>query len=379
MPNHPSPETDQTWMRRCLQLAEQSLILSNPNPRVGCVIVGADGQALGEGFTQAAGSAHAEVMALRDAQARGNDVRGATAYVSLEPCAHHGRTPPCCDALVAAGVARVVAALPDPNPQVAGQGFARLRQAGVEVSIGVLAQDAAELNLGFLSRIIRRQPWVRVKAAASLDGVTALANGQSQWITGPQARLDGQRWRARACAVLTGVGTVLHDDPLLNVRDIATSRQPHLAVVDSQLCTPPTARLLGVPGRQVIFYTINQNETLHRPLQDRGAQVVVLPAGGMRVDLHAVMRHLGQWPVNELHVEAGASLNGALLEAGLVDEWLLYLAPKVIGGGLGVAARRQPLAALAGAQELAFIDSAPVGPDWRILARGLGRTGWLPG
>ena len=375
----PIPATDDAfWMQRCLQLAAQALTLSNPNPRVGCVIVGPDGQVLGKGHTQAVGGPHAEVMALRDVQAQGHDPRGATAYVSLEPCSHHGRTPPCCDALVAAGIARVVAALPDPNPLVAGQGFARLRAAGVQVQWGVGAVEAAELNLGFLSRLMRQRPWVRLKVAASLDGITALPNGQSQWITGPAARLDGQAWRARACAILTGVGTVLHDDPLLNVRDIPATRQPHPAIVDSPLRTPPTARLFEVPQRQVLIYTACTDAARQHALQARGATVVAVPAAqGARVNLAAVMAHLAQWPVNELHVEAGATLNGALLAGDWVDEWLLYQAPTIIGGGLGMAQRPQPLETLAGVQPLQVLSHTAVGDDGRWLLRPTRRTDWL--
>lgn len=376
-------ENDARWMERCLALAQQALTLSNPNPRVGCVIVTAEGVVLGEGHTQAAGSAHAEVMALRDAQAKGHSVQGATAYVSLEPCAHHGRTPPCCDALVAAGIARVVAAMPDPNPLVAGQGFARLKNAGIDVCVGVGAAAAAELNAGFLSRIVRKRPWVRVKSAASLDGVTALANGQSQWITAEPARKDGQVWRARACALLTGIGTILHDDPLLNVRDIAATRQPHLVILDSHLRTPANARLFDVPNRQVLIYTLSENAALHAALEARGAKVVICPAAAVaggpqpQVDLAFVMRHLADWPVNELHVEAGAAVNGALLQEGLVDEWLLYLAPKMLGGGKGIAVPGQLFTTLEQAQNLAFVSTAQVGADLRILGRATAASTWL--
>ncbi|MEN9888484.1 MAG: Riboflavin biosynthesis protein RibD, partial [Pseudomonadota bacterium] len=266
----PTVNTDtHTPLHRALALARQALWLTSPNPRVGCVITAPDGRLLGEGHTQRAGGPHAEIMALRDAQAQGHDVRGATAWVTLEPCAHQGRTGPCCDALAAAGIGRVVAALTDPNPKVAGQGLARLQAAGAQVQVlptdDPIASAARELNIGFFSRMERGLPWVRIKIAASIDGQTALANGQSQWITGPEARQDGHAWRARACAVLTGIGTVLEDDPLLNVRGLDVPRQPHLVVVDSRLELPLTARLLdtlgsGEPTRQIWVYTATADQ-----------------------------------------------------------------------------------------------------------------------
>ena len=259
---------DAVWMAKALEQARSAMYRTSPNPRVGCVLVNPQGQVIGEGATQKAGGPHAEVMALRDAARRGHSVKGATAYVTLEPCAHTGRTGPCCVALSDAGVARVVVALLDPNPRVAGQGVAHLRAHGIAVEVGQGAAQARELNLGFLSRMVRGQPWVRMKAATSLDGVAALANGASQWITSPEARSDGHAWRARACAVLTGVGTVLADDPLLNVRGMATKRQPHLVILDSHLRTPPAARLFGVPGRQVWIYTAHVQQRIvrqHRP------------------------------------------------------------------------------------------------------------------
>lgn len=253
---------DVTALQGALRLAEKASTLSNPNPRVGCWITTADGTLVGQGHTQQAGGPHAEVMALRDAASKGHSVAGATAYVTLEPCSHHGRTPPCCDALVAAGVKQVVVSTLDPNPLVAGRGVQRLRDAGI--AVGVLpvdsqeALDARELNIGFFSRMLRKTPWVRMKMAASLDGTSALNNGTSQWITGPDARADGHAWRASACAVLTGIGTVLEDDPMLDVRETATTRQPHLVIVDSRLETPLQARLLTPPAqglkRQVWIY-----------------------------------------------------------------------------------------------------------------------------
>ena len=290
---------------QALELATQALCLSNPNPRVGCVITAPDGRILGKGFTQQAGGPHAEVMALRDAAALGNDVRGATAYVTLEPCSHQGRTGPCCDALIGAGIGKVVASLADPNPLVSGQGFARLRAAGVDVVVGPGAKESRELNIGFFSRMVRGTPWVRIKTAASLDGTTALANGQSQWITSPAARADGHAWRARACAVLTGIGTVLDDDPRLDVREVATPRQPHLVIVDSQLQTPLEARLFSVPNRTCLIYTASDDPEKKVALENRGATVIRLPNPQGKVDLGAMLKDLGRRSVNELHVEAG--------------------------------------------------------------------------
>lgn len=368
MTDAPSPIT------QALELAAQALFLSNPNPRVGCVITAADGRVLGCGFTQQAGGPHAEVMALRDAAAQGHAVRGATAWVTLEPCAHQGRTGPCCDALIAAGIARVVASIADPNPLVAGQGFARLRAAGVQVEVGPGAAASRELNIGFFSRMVRGTPWVRMKAATSLDGVAALANGASQWITGPEARADGHTWRARACAVLTGVGTVLADDPLLNVRGVATPRQPHLVIVDSHLRTPPGARLFDVPDRQVWIYAAHEDAAAAGALRARGATVSLLTGADGRVDLHALLRDLAARSVNELHLEAGPRLGGAFVQAGLVDELLLYLAPMLLGnGGCGLA-DWGPLQALSQGLPLAWQSVQRVGPDLRLLARAKGRA-----
>jgi diaminohydroxyphosphoribosylaminopyrimidine deaminase/5-amino-6-(5-phosphoribosylamino)uracil reductase len=351
-----------------LALARLAMGLSEPNPRVGCILTNGAGQVLGQGHTQRAGGPHAEVMALRDAAARGADLHGATAYVTLEPCSHHGRTGPCCDALVAAGIGRVVASLTDPNPQVAGQGFARLRAAGIEVVVGPGAEASRELNLGFFSRMVRRRPWVRMKAAASLDGRTALDNGQSQWITSPEARADGHAWRARAGAVLTGVGTVRDDDPRLDVRLVETPRQPHLAVVDSRLDTPPRARLFDVPGRQVWIYTASADGERRAALEARGAIVIPLPDRRGKVDLPAMLQDLARREVNELHVEAGARLNGSLVRERLVDELLLYQAALLLGPGRGIA-DAGALTALQDGLRLAIRDAVPVGPDLRILAR----------
>lgn len=360
-----------TPLAQALALAHLSIGLSEPNPRVGCVLADPQGQVLGEGHTQRAGGPHAEIVALRDAHQRGADVRGATAYVTLEPCAHHGRTGPCCDALVAAGVARVVASSTDPNPLVAGRGFERLRAAGVEVQVGPGAQETRELNLGFFSRMVRGTPWVRLKVAASLDGKTALDDGRSQWITGEAARADGHAWRARATAVLTGIGTVLQDDPRLDVRLAEAPRQPDLVVVDSRLETPPAARLF-LPGRRLRIYAAADHPQRRAALEARGAEVMVLPNAGGKVDLAAMLRDLAAREVNELHVEAGFKLNGSLVREGLVDEVLAYLAPSLIGQGQGIASFG-PLPGLDAAVPLVFRSVDRVGDDLRIVARGAGR------
>jgi len=365
------------FMQQALALARQAVGLSEPNPRVGCVLVSADGQrVLGQGHTQPAGQAHAEVMALRDAAARGEPVGGATAYVTLEPCSHQGRTGPCCDALLAAGVGRVVAALPDPNPLVAGRGFARLRAGGVPVTVGPGAAESRELNIGFFSRMLRGVPWVRMKIAASLDGRTALDNGASQWITSGEARADGHAWRARAGAVLTGIGTVREDDPRLDVRAVAAARQPDVVVVDSRLETPVAARLFQ-PGRRLFIYAAQADAQRQAALAARGAEVVLLPGPGSKVDLAAMLRDLAAREVNELHVEAGHKLNGSLLREGLVDELLVYLAPRLIGLGREMASFG-PLQDLAAAVALEFTSAERVGPDLRVLARVAGRDRFAP-
>lgn len=360
-----------THLRESLALATHATRLSDPNPRVGCVIVGAHGQVLGRGHTQAAGQAHAEIMALRDALGAGHDTAGATAFVTLEPCSHHGRTGPCCDALVAAGIRKVVASLADPNPLVAGQGFARLRAAGVEVEVGPGAAESRALNLGFFSRMIRKTPWVRMKIAASLDGTTALANGQSQWITGEPARADGHAWRARASAVLTGIGTVLQDNPRLDVRLVDTPRQPQRVVVDSLLQTPLDASILQAGG-PVWLYTASPDAGRQAALEARGATVICLPDASGKVDLAAMVADLARREVNELHVEAGNKLNGSLVRAGLVDEFLVYLAPRLLGPGQGMAAIG-PLTQLSDALALRFHSAEMVGEDLRVLARVAGR------
>ena len=354
---------DHEFMARALQLAERGLFSTSPNPRVGCVLV-REGVVVGEGWHVRAGEAHAEVHALR---AAGEGGRGATAYVTLEPCNHHGRTPPCVDALLAAGVRRVVAAMEDPNPIVAGQGLARLRAAGVEVSAGVLENEARELNIGFVSRMTRGRPWLRLKAAASLDGRTALSNGVSQWITGPEARRDGHRWRARACAILTGHGTVRDDDPQLTVRDIVTERQPLRVVVDSRLETPPAARVLQ--GGRTLVVAARDDTARSAALRAHGAEVLVLANGAGKVDLAALMQELARRGINEVHAEAGFRLNGSLLREGLVDELLLYLAPSLIGDAARGLFNLPELSSLAEKRALAWRDVRQVGCDLRIIAR----------
>jgi diaminohydroxyphosphoribosylaminopyrimidine deaminase / 5-amino-6-(5-phosphoribosylamino)uracil reductase len=360
------------YMQQALDLAARAVGLSEPNPRVGCVIVSADGRTvLGTGHTQRAGQAHAEIMALRDAQSRGLSVAGATAWVTLEPCSHQGRTGPCCDALIEARIGKVVAAIADPNPLVAGQGFARLRAAGIEVATGPLARESRELNIGFFSRMVRGTPWLRLKIAASLDGKTALENGTSQWITSEAARADGHTWRARAGAVLTGIGTVLEDDPRLDVRHAATASQPAVVIVDSRLETPPGAKIL-MDGRPTLIYAAAGDGERQSALERRGATVIHLPGPNGKVDLAAMLRDLGQRGINELHVEAGHKLNGSLLREGLVDELLVYLAPKLLGQGRDMA-NFGPLAELSQALALDFISTERIGPDLRLVARVRGR------
>ncbi len=366
--------TPQALMAQALALAEKSLWLTSPNPRVGCVITDAQGRILGQGHTQKAGEAHAEIMALRDAESQGQSVVGATVYVTLEPCAHFGRTGPCCDALVAAGVKKVVAALADPNPKVSGQGFERLRAAGIEVVVGEGASAARELNIGFFSRMVRRTPWVRLKVAASLDGKTALNNGVSQWITSAEARTDGHAWRARACAILTGIGTIREDNPRLDVRLVETHRQPHLVVVDSRLETPLDAHIF-IAGRATLIYAAVINDIKKQALEALGATVIYTPGNTPetqhKVDLRTMMLDLAAREINELHVEAGQKLNGSLIKAGLVDEFLVYLAPKLIGQGADMA-QFGPLEDLAQAVPLTFVSTKKLGPDIRLVARATG-------
>jgi diaminohydroxyphosphoribosylaminopyrimidine deaminase/5-amino-6-(5-phosphoribosylamino)uracil reductase len=358
-------ELDLDRIDRALDLAVGAIGLSDPNPRVGCVIGRADGTLLGSGHTQAAGQAHAEAMALLDARRQHGDgaLLGATAWVTLEPCAHHGRTPPCADALVEAGVARVVVAASDPHPAVAGRGLARLRAAGIEVELldasqpaeAARVEKARDLNLGFFSRHERGRPWVRVKMAASIDGLTALPDGRSQWITGPEARVDGHRWRARAGVILTGIGTVLADDPRLDTREHPVPRPPFRLVLDSAARISPDARLFAVPGRVVV--AVADDVALPPAWSGLASRIEVLRLGrspaGRGLDLGQLMRWLTAEEVNEVHVEAGPTLAGRLLDDGWIDEWLLYLAPRLLGSG-------RPLVASATATGLSLH------PEWRV-------------
>ena len=362
-----SGAADNDFMARALLLAERGLYTATPNPRVGCVIV-RGGEVVGEGWHERAGGPHAEVVAL---QAAGDRARNATAYVTLEPCHHQGRTPPCDEALIAAGVARVVAAMLDPDPRTAGQGLARLAQAGVNVETGVMENDARALNRGFTSRVTRGRPWTRLKIAASLDGKTALLNGKSQWITGEAARNDGHHWRARACAVLTGIGTVRDDDPQLTVRAVTTPRQPLRVVIDSRLELPLTARILE--GGGVLIACAVMDEAKAAKLKGQGADIVVLPNAAGKVELPALMQELGRRGINELHVEAGHKLNGSLINEHCVDELLLYLAPGLLGERARGMADLPELTDLAGRRELRIDEVRMVGGDIRI------RAGWKAG
>ncbi len=374
----PLSTTDHQLLLHAIKLAEGSIGLSEPNPRVGCVLCDAQGQPAGEGFTQQAGGPHAEVMALRQAAVAGRSLTGGTAWVSLEPCAHHGRTPPCADALIAAGLNRVVVACTDPYAEVAGQGIARLRAAGITVDLAepsATLNAARELNIGFFSRVQRQRPWVRMKIAASLDGRTALPDGSSQWITSEAARADGHRWRRRAGAVLTGIGTVRDDDPRLDVRGFDIARQPLRVVLDSGFATPLTARLLQGPGRTLVVGARNEAFRMAR-LRDAGAELLLLSDGQGRVDLPALLSKLATDGVNELHVEAGATLNAALLQTGLVDELLVYLAPKLLGPGRDIAAL-PALQQLSQAIVLRFEDVYRVGDDVCLRARQIAADAFL--
>jgi diaminohydroxyphosphoribosylaminopyrimidine deaminase / 5-amino-6-(5-phosphoribosylamino)uracil reductase len=357
-------EFDHQCMRRALALAAQALYRASPNPRVGCVIA-RDGHVIGEGFTQSPGSNHAEIEALLDARRQSHDLHGATAYVTLEPCAHFGRTPPCATAMIEARLARVIAAIEDPYPQVNGQGLEMLRASGLDVRCGLLEHEAREMNIGFFSRVTRGRPWVRMKIAASLDGKTALADGASQWITSEAARADGHAWRARACAVLTGIGTIKTDNPQLNVRLVETPRQPLRVVVDSKLEIDPAARVLE--GGALVVGAVDDRVRIDA-LRAAGTDTLVLPNDHGKVDLAALMRELARRGCNEVHVEAGFKLNGSLVHAGLVDELLVYLAPKLIGEAQGMV-HLPALSDLAQARRLAFHEVTMVGEDVRLLAR----------
>lgn len=358
---------DRQYMERAIALAWQGVNTTMPNPRVGCVIV-KDGEIVGEGWHERAGQPHAEVLALAEA---GERARGATVYVTLEPCAHHGRTPPCADRLIEAGVARVIAAMEDPNTLVNGQGLERLRHAGIVVRCGLMAEEAHELNEGFIARMTRGWPWVRLKAATSLDGFIALPDGESQWITGEPARVDAHAWRARACAMLTGIGTVRADNPALTVRHVETSRQPARVLIDARLEVDEHAAILGSGEVWVVHARPDEwpDDGKRQRLIDRGVRLIHLPdADGRHVDLHALLRLMGEAGFNEVMVEAGAGLNAALMQAGCVDELLLYLAPSLLGAGLPAMA----LPAVPGLDRrirLQWRDVTPVGDDLRLRLR----------
>ena len=356
---------DDEGMAQALRYAERGLYTATPNPRVGCLIV-QHNRVVAAGYTQLTGQAHAEIDALRNAERDGIDVRGATVFVTLEPCSHFGLTPPCVDALIAAGVARVVAAIQDPNPLVAGKGMEKLNAAGIATRCGVLEQAAREMNIGFFSRMQRGRPWVRMKSAASLDGKTALLDGTSQWITSAQSRLDGHAWRARACAILTGIGTVIDDDPQLTVRGIDTVRQPRRIVVDSKMQISPDAKVLAGGGTLVVVAI--GNAAKEADLIAAGCEILVLPNRNEKVDLRALMDELGRRGMNEVHIEAGAKLNGSLISEGCVDELLIYLAPKLLGNARAMF-QIAPPALLDEAIQLDFHQVQQVGCDIRILAR----------
>ena len=353
-------------MSRALQLAERGLWSTDPNPRVGCVIAGSNGIA-GEGWHVRAGQAHAEINALAQA---GDAAHGATAYVTLEPCSHQGRTPPCSDALVAAGIRNVVIAMQDPNPRVAGEGIARLEQAGITVRVGLMQKEAEALNPGFISRMLRRRPWVRVKMAASLDGRTAMRSGESQWITGPEARVDVQRLRARSSVILTGSGTVLHDDPSMTVRLEGADRQPLRVVVDSLLSIPADAAMIRDSHDLLVATTVDEQDERYSELAATGVSIRTFPAASDKVDLRELLTHLAQaLECNEVHVEAGAVLCGSLLEQHLVDEIVAYMAPVIMGANARGMFHLPLLDKMSQCVALDITDIRAVGHDWRITAR----------
>ncbi len=361
--------TDERYMARALELARRGRFTTTPNPNVGCVIV-RGGEIVGEGWHHRAGEPHAEVHALRMA---GEKAKGATAYVTLEPCSHHGRTPPCCDALIAAGVSRVVAAMQDPNPQVAGRGLYRLQQAGIEVSHGLMMSEAEALNRGFLKRMRTGFPWIQLKLGASLDGRTAMASGESQWITSAAARRDVQRFRAQSSAILSSSATVLADDPSLTVRwnelgedmrqqlDEDTLRQPVRVIIDSQQRVTPQHRVMTQPGETWLM----RSEIDQQTWPDSVSQIAV-PLRGEQLDLVAMMMLLGQRQINSVWVEAGAGLAGALLQVGLVDELIVYMAPKLLGNAARGLCELPGLEQLADAPSLRFSDVRMVGADLRL-------------
>lgn len=359
--------SDRDYMQRALELAAKARPISPPNPSVGCVIV-RDGLVLGEGFTQKTGSDHAEIQAIKNAQANGFSVEGAIVYVTLEPCSHYGRTPPCALRLIKEKVARVVVACLDPNPLVAGRGVSMLREAGIDVTVGLLQQEAWQMNAGFMTRMTEGRPWVRAKVAMSLDGYTALVSGESQWITGPEAREDGRRWRCVASAILTGVGTVLADNPSLTARvdGRLQERQPLKVLLDSALRVNSDNRFFDEGRVLVVCAKMDANKA--RALQQRGAQVLQLAGSDGRLDLKALLTELARREINEVHVEAGARLTGELVRQGLVDELLCYIAPKILGAGRS-AFHLPAVEHLSESEEWTMVESAIVGNDVRMILR----------
>lgn len=355
---------DHAWMAQALRLAEYGLYTTTPNPRVGCVVV-KNSQVVGSGWHRRAGEPHAEIHALR---AAGPLASGATVYVTLEPCSHQGRTPPCTRALIDAGVSCVIIAMLDPNSKVNGEGIRQLRAAGIVVQTGLLSAEAQALNIGFITRMQLGRPWVRMKIAASLDGKTALRNGQSKWITGEAARRDAHQWRARSCAILTGIGTILSDDAQLNVRHVETSRQPVRVVLDTSLGLPLQAKILAEEGGQTWVFTTTTDQRKIQSLQQAGADVMVVPEQAGKVDLYAVMTSLAKLEINELLIEAGATLNGALAACGLVDEMILYLAPMLLGDQARGMLALGELIHLSDRIELQNLDWRQVGKDMRLMA-----------
>ena len=363
---------DQQMMALALDEAKKALYLSNPNPRVGCVITKGE-QILGKGFTQQVGSQHAEIEAIANARQLGasdTDFAVSTVYVTLEPCSHTGRTPPCCDALIKLSPQRVVIAMQDPNPKVSGQGIASLQKHGIQVDLGLMAHEAALLNPGFIKRMTQGLPYVRMKIASSLDGRTALLNGKSQWITGPAARADGHHWRAQACAILSGVGTVREDDPALTVREVSTQRQPLRVIVDSQLEIPLRAKVLSDANAIIVCANPESGhlQKTQKELAERGIEVVQIPNARGKVDLPKLFTYLAkEREINEVHVEAGYKLNGSLIREGCVDELLIYQAPCFLGEGLGMA-NIGPLQELSERSAWKIMEHTLIGDDLRIRA-----------
>lgn len=355
---------DYRYMARALTLARRGLYGTDPNPRVGCVLV-RDGAIVGEGWHERAGEPHAEAIALEEA---GKKARGAMTYVTLEPCCHYGRTPPCTDALLKAGIARLVAAMPDPNPQVAGKGLAILRDAGIRVDCGLLETEARALNPGFIQRMTEGRPFIRIKLAMSLDGRTALASGESRWLTSEAARADVQRLRARSSAILTGSGTLLADNPSLNVRLPATTRQPVRVILDTALQTPATAKTLHLPG-PVLICTAVADADAQSAVRAVGADIAVLPRAERGLDLHAVMGELTRRECNEVHVEAGPTLAGALLQADLADEIVIYIAPLLLGDRARGLFQLPELTRMQERWALDILETRAVGRDWRLTLR----------